>query len=86
MKSWRTSRRRQLLEGQGWQLGTGSGLGRTTEVQLHSPSFFFFSILHLFVSLGSFFKNLFIFNWKIIVLQYCVGVLQSMGSQRAGHD
>lgn len=43
VKSWRTSRRRQLLEGHVWQPERGSGLGRTTEVQLHSPSFFFFS-------------------------------------------
>ena len=29
VKSWGTSRRRQLLEGQIWRPGKGSGLGRT---------------------------------------------------------
>ena len=43
--------------------------------------FFFFPTLHLFMSLESFQKNVFIFNWKIIALQDCVGLLQSMGSQ-----
>ena len=37
---------------------------------------FYFSFLSFFfwcICLSFFFKNLFIFNWRIIVLQYCVG-------------
>ena len=53
VKSWRTSKRRQLLEGQAGSQGGDLDWGEqlSSNFILH---LFFFSILHLFVSLGSF--------------------------------
>ena len=44
----------------GWQPGRGSGLGRTTELQLPSPSFFFFPF-SIFLCHLDLFKKIYLF-------------------------